>query len=161
MSRKQRCTTPGRRPEEPAQVYAKRAASAAMRVAYVVAEARHDEKFYDAAYYELQARVLLDGHGYSDPVRFLPGAIEYARGGAIPGGLGNNREFVGACVEKHGEIPAEIENLLYDPQTSGGLLVAIAESAAAAAVEALKKRDVAAARIGRVVEKQSPLLRLL
>jgi len=47
-----------------------------VRVAYVVAEARHDEQFYDAAYYELQARVILDGHGYVDPFPFLPGASQ-------------------------------------------------------------------------------------
>ncbi len=45
-----------------------------MRVAYVLGVARYDEKFYDAAYYELQARTIADGHGYVDPFEFLPGA---------------------------------------------------------------------------------------
>ncbi len=45
-----------------------------VRVAYVLGEAQNDERFYDAAYYELQARVILDGHGYVDPFQFLPGA---------------------------------------------------------------------------------------
>ena len=63
-----------------------------------------------------------------DAVPFLPGAIEYARAGAIPGGSKNNREFVAACVEAQREIPAEIEALLYDPQTSGGLLISSPES---------------------------------
>lgn len=49
-----------------------------VRVAYVLGEAQNDERFYDAAYYELQARVLLDGHGYSDPFQFLPGASHRA-----------------------------------------------------------------------------------
>jgi 4-amino-4-deoxy-L-arabinose transferase-like glycosyltransferase len=38
-----------------------------VRVAYVLGEARHDERFYDAAYYELQARAIADGRGYVDP----------------------------------------------------------------------------------------------
>ncbi len=45
-----------------------------VRVAYVLGVARYDEKFYDAAYYELQARTIADGHGYVDPFQFLPGA---------------------------------------------------------------------------------------
>lgn len=45
-----------------------------VRVAYVLGEAKGDEQFYDAAYYELQARVIVDGHGYNDPFQFLPGA---------------------------------------------------------------------------------------
>ena len=56
-------------------------------------------------------------------VRFLPGAEDYARQGAIPGGLKNNREFAASCVEGQ----SEFEDLLYDPQTSGGLLIALPE----------------------------------
>jgi len=52
-------------------------------------------------------------------VQFLDGAVGYAQAGAIPGGLNNNREFVSDCVAGS---PAD---LLYDPQTSGGLLISI------------------------------------
>ncbi len=83
-------------------------------------------------------------------VRFLPGAIEYARQGAIPGGLKNNRSFFECDVAGAGSLPDEILNLLYDPQTSGGLLAALSEDAAA---EVLKKHP-GAYRIGRVVERR-------
>ena len=56
-------------------------------------------------------------------IQFLPGAVEYARLGAIPGGLKNNREFAASCVEGS----SELDDLLYDPQTSGGLLIALPE----------------------------------
>ena len=59
-------------------------------------------------------------------VRFLPGAIEYSKAGAHSAGLRNNREFVESCVHMPPEIPAEIQALLYDPQTSGGFLVSLA-----------------------------------
>lgn len=59
-------------------------------------------------------------------VRFLPGAMEYSKAGAHSGGLNNNREFVESCVEMP-KLPNEIEALLYDPQTSGGLLIALGE----------------------------------
>jgi 4-amino-4-deoxy-L-arabinose transferase-like glycosyltransferase len=53
--------------------------AAGVRVAYILGEARYDEEFYDAAYYELQARTIVDGHGFSDPFQFLPGASHEER----------------------------------------------------------------------------------
>jgi selenide,water dikinase len=67
-----------------------------------------------------------------DCLRFLPGALDYARQGAIPGGLKNNREFASCAVEATREIAPEVEDLLYDPQTAGGLLISLPESDAAA-----------------------------
>jgi selenide, water dikinase len=65
-------------------------------------------------------------------VRFLPGAIEYSQAGAHSGGLHNNRDFVESCVAMLADIPTEIEALLYDPQTSGGLLISLSEDNAKA-----------------------------
>jgi selenide,water dikinase len=67
-----------------------------------------------------------------DALRFLPGALDYVRQGAIPGGLKNNREFAYDCVEYARTPDPDADQLLYDPQTSGGLLIAMAESDAAA-----------------------------
>ena len=86
-------------------------------------------------------------------VQFLPGALEYARLGAIPGGLKNNREFASSCVEGN----SEFDDLLYDPQTSGGLLIALPERDAAS----LEKKMPDAYRIGQVTEKKSKPIRLL
>jgi selenide,water dikinase len=58
-------------------------------------------------------------------VRFLPGAIECSQMGAHSGGLNNNREFVESCVLMSQDIPVDIQALLYDPQTSGGLLLSL------------------------------------
>jgi len=94
-------------------------------------------------------------------VDYLPGAIEAAREGYLAGGLKNNHEFVGDCVGFADTVPEEFRNLLYDPQTSGGLLVAIAREAADAALAALAQRGVAARAIGQVIPKRSPLIRVL
>lgn len=83
-------------------------------------------------------------------VPLLGGALEAARAGAVPGGLKNNREFAGSCVEAEGVDPVALD-LLYDPQTSGGLLLSVAAGEA----EGL------GAVIGRVVERQSAPLRVL
>jgi selenide,water dikinase len=90
-----------------------------------------------------------------DRIEFLPGALEYAAKGAIPGGLRNNRAFVESNVKFERAIPAEMENLLYDPQTSGGLLIALPEK------DAAQLESAGIYRIGRVLEKQEKLLVVL
>jgi len=92
-----------------------------------------------------------------DEIRFLPGAVGYARQGAIPGGLKNNREFASCVVETVRPIPQEIEDLLYDPQTSGGLLITLPEADAAKLVAALE----GAYQIGRAVPRQPKAIRLI
>jgi selenide,water dikinase len=90
-------------------------------------------------------------------VRFLHGALDYARQGALPGGLKNNREFASCAVEVTREIPAEVENLLYDPQTSGGLLISLPEADA----EQLERALPEAYRVGRVLPKGAKPIRLV
>jgi selenide,water dikinase len=79
----------------------------------------------------------------------LPGALESIRQGAIPGGLNNNREFASCSVSVAATVPAEMETLLYDPQTSGGLLLAIAAEHATALESALRNEGVPARIIGQ------------
>jgi selenide,water dikinase len=64
----------------------------------------------------------------AEAMRFLPGAIECSQAGAHSGGLKNNRDFVSDCVQMTASLPPEIEALLYDPQTSGGLLISLSEA---------------------------------
>jgi selenide,water dikinase len=92
-----------------------------------------------------------------DLVRYLPGAVEYARQGAVPGGLNNNREFASCAVTALRELPSEIEALLYDPQTSGGLLISLPESDAAELERSLE----GAYRIGRVLPRLEKAIQLL
>ncbi len=92
-----------------------------------------------------------------DRVRFLPGAIEYAGMGAIPGGLKNNRDFASSAVESGRDIPEEILSLLYDPQTSGGLLISLPEKDAARLTQTLE----GSYRLGRVLPRSAKAIRLL
>ena len=107
------------------------------------------------------AREMAVGSGVTieidvDRVPLLPGALQYARQGAIPGGLKNNREYASCAVEKTREIAPELEDLLYDPQTSGGLLISMAEADAAR----LEHEFDGARRIGRVLPAQAKPIRL-
>ena len=108
------------------------------------------------------AREMASGSGVTieidaAAVRFLPGALECARQGALPGGLKNNREFASCAVEMAREIAPEVESLLYDPQTSGGLLISLPERDAAQLERALAD----AYRIGRVVARGAKPIRLV
>jgi selenide,water dikinase len=88
-----------------------------------------------------------------DQVRLLPGALDYARAGAVPGGLNNNREFASCAVETRRELPRELEDLMYDPQTSGGLFYTLPEAEATKITRAW--------RVGRVVERGERPIRLI
>jgi len=91
-------------------------------------------------------------------IEFFPGAVQAAHDGHIAGGLKNNREFIAGCVDFVETVQEDHRALLFDPQTSGGLLAAIAPDSTDAAVAALRTRGVPARVIGRAVEKRSPLL---
>jgi selenide,water dikinase len=91
-------------------------------------------------------------------VQYLSGALEAARGGFLPGGLKNNRDFIGDCADLAEGVPQEYRDLFFDPQTSGGLLIAISQESAEAAISGLDRHGVSARRIGKVITKTNPLL---
>ena len=91
-------------------------------------------------------------------IGYLPGALQAAREGMLPGGLKNNRDFIGDCVEFTADVPQEYRDLLFDPQTSGGLLIAISPESTDAAISALDHRGVSARRIGEAIAKTNTLL---
>jgi selenide, water dikinase len=93
----------------------------------------------------------------AESVRLLPGALDYAKQGAIPAGLKNNREFISCGVEFTRSLPAPLEDLLYDPQTSGGLLITLPENDAAAFTACFD----AAYRIGRVLPPGAKPIRII
>jgi len=112
------------------------------------------------------AREMVIGSGVAlrldhQRVQYLPGAVEAAHAGFFSGGLKNNREFVESCVHFLASVPDEFRALFFDPQTSGGLLAAIAPEAANDAHFAFKHRGVEAAQIGEVIPKTSALIEVV
>jgi selenide,water dikinase len=81
----------------------------------------------------------------------LPGALEQAAAGTRTGGDRRNRDFAGPHVEADG-VGEDVLALAYDPQTSGGLLVALPEDKAPVLAASFAAADLFLARIGRVVE---------
>jgi selenide,water dikinase len=91
-------------------------------------------------------------------IEFLPEARDLARRNFLPGGLKRNIEFISSCVEFADTVPEDIRNLLYDPQTSGGLLLAVDAKDTAYLLNALRESGVPAQEIGEVVAKTKPLI---
>jgi selenide,water dikinase len=89
----------------------------------------------------------------AEKVPRLPGALEAIALGAIPGGLKSNRDYAECIVS---DAPArairdDVRTLLYDPQTSGGLLISVSPEAADDLLASLQAAGLPAAKIGRVL----------
>jgi len=90
----------------------------------------------------------------SNHVPVLDGVRELVRGN-IPGGGRTNREHFGADVRASPGVDPILLDLLYDPQTSGGLLIAVGAAAVEQLLVELQNAGVPAVRVGRVVSAAS------
>jgi selenide, water dikinase len=105
------------------------------------------------------ASVMADASGVTlvfeeSDLPLLPGALECARDGAIPGGGKRNREYFGPETKISEDVAEDMVTLAFDPQTSGGLLIATADSDSIALLADLHRAGVAdAAIVGRVTER--------
>ena len=90
-------------------------------------------------------------------IPLLEGARELVPGN-VPGGGRTNRQHFGPRVSIAPGVPADVAELLFDPQTSGGLLIAVRPDAATQVLTALTRAGVAAAVIGHVVEAGETLI---
>jgi selenide, water dikinase len=96
-----------------------------------------------------KCRIRID----SRAVPILEGAVDGASDGLIPGGAYSNREFFGSWINMDKSIPAAVGDLMFDPQTSGGLILGVPPAQAAKVLDALSKEGVSpVAEIGEVLE---------
>ena len=94
-------------------------------------------------------------------VPYFPEAKELAGMGMIPGGLHRNRDFRKGMVDMADSIPQYLADILFDPQTSGGLLISVPEAKAASLLGKLHKEGVTeAAIIGEVVAENKGRMRV-
>ena len=93
-------------------------------------------------------------------IAWLPGALSYAEQGTFPGGQKNNRAFADCAVKVDAGVPADIEGLMYDPQTSGGMLISAAPEAVEGVLADLSQAGVPTAKIGVVVNRTTPKIRV-
>lgn len=93
---------------------------------------------------------------YAEKLPVLSGAREYAEMGLIPAGAYRNREFLEKDMESR--ISGWREDLLFDPQTSGGLLLAIPTEDAAGLMGRLSGLELPSAVVGEVTEEKGKFL---
>jgi selenide,water dikinase len=88
----------------------------------------------------------------SGQVPVIAEALEFAAMGLIPAGAHKNREFREEMIAIGETVPRALQDVLFDPQTSGGLLISVDENQADVLVAALKDMGVGdAAQIGKII----------
>ena len=96
-----------------------------------------------------KCRIRID----SDSVPLLEGAFDAASMGLVPAGAYANRDHYGAWVRTDGHVSETIKDLMFDPQTSGGLLMGVPDPLARSVVIELKQAGILAASIiGAVID---------
>ena len=90
---------------------------------------------------------------WSDKVLFMAGILDYAAMGLIPGGAYTNRDYLSRYVNQGGEIDPIKREILYSPETAGGLLISCPEDKAGQLEDEMSKNGTTCTLIGRVVNK--------
>ncbi len=99
---------------------------------------------------------------WAKEIPLLPGTMDMAAMGMIPAGAYNNRQYLQEKVNFKGQIKSELELALFDPQTSGGLLIAIPQDKADRLMQKLAGAGVdSAAIIGRVLKQGDYLIDIM
>lgn len=87
---------------------------------------------------------------FSKNVQVIREAVEYAKMGFVPAGAYDNRVFVGEDCVVDPSVPEYLGDLLFDPQTSGGLLISVQEEKSAELMLELGKLELSSSKIGKV-----------
>ncbi len=98
---------------------------------------------------------------YAEKIPLFAGVLELVREGLVSGAIERNREYSAQFIQRAKDVGEDMETILYDPQTSGGLLMAIEEKKSKALLGELLRRGVGrAAVVGRITAKSKGKIRL-
>lgn len=90
---------------------------------------------------------------YTDKIQFMPGTVEAGEMGLIPGGAYSNREYLADKVEYEGNIDELIRDLIYCPETAGGLLISVDQNKEEDLLQEMKAKDCCCFKVGQVLSK--------
>jgi selenide,water dikinase len=95
-------------------------------------------------------------------VPYFPGLRELVEKKIVPGGLERNRQYRSKLIEVDPSCPDWMVDILFDPQTAGGLLIALPESQAEMLVGRMRSNSIAeAAIVGEIISKPKGKIRVL
>lgn len=100
--------------------------------------------------YELAIASDVSVEIYAGKVPFMTGTMEYSNMGLVPGGAYKNRDYLSEKVNFASAVDPNTRDLLFSPETSGGLLISVAGDKAAEMIEDLGLEGCFCAKIGRV-----------
>ena len=103
--------------------------------------------------HEMAAAAQAEAELWADNVPLMKGALDYASMRLVPGGAYRNRDYIAPQVVYEQDPDEAVKDILFCPETAGGLLIAVSESKADALLQALKNRQVPAALVGRIRSK--------
>jgi selenide,water dikinase len=92
-------------------------------------------------------------------IPILPGAREYAAQGMVPGGAYCNQDHFGPAISISLKVPESERIILFDPQTSGGLLIALPQAVGETLLQRLKGKGIQeASLVGEVISPEKNLI---
>jgi selenide,water dikinase len=95
-------------------------------------------------------------------VPYFPEIQEYVEMGIVPGGLHRNRQYRAKLIEVDPACPGWMVDILFDPQTAGGLLIALPESQAEALIRMMHSHGIAeAAIVGEIITEPKGKVRVI
>lgn len=101
--------------------------------------------------YEMASGSQISLELYKDKIPYIKEAREYAEMGLVPAGTYRNKTYL-AGKYSLSDVPTWLEDIIFDPQTSGGLLVTCSEDEAQGLLKDLNKLDIKSQIIGRVTD---------
>ncbi len=98
---------------------------------------------------------------WAEQVPLLPGALHFAKEFIIPGGLVRNRSFMKGKASVAPNVSQAMADMLFDPQTSGGLLISLPEKESGKLLDALQTHCPDARMVGQVGEKKDKDIQII
>ncbi|SHH21767.1 selenophosphate synthase [Thermosyntropha lipolytica DSM 11003] len=111
--------------------------------------------------YEMASASDVNVEIYAEKIGFMKETLDHARIGLIPGGAYTNREYLKDKVEIDARVDAVVADLLFSPETAGGLLLAVPEDRREKMAWALKSRGCTFFEIGKVTGTGYERIRIL
>ncbi len=103
--------------------------------------------------HEMSAGSQVEIELYADKVKIMQGSLEYAQMGLIPGGAYKNRSYLQDKFASDEDVDRAVLDILFSPETAGGLLISVAEDKAEALQKAMEQRQCTCFMVGRVLNK--------